>query len=209
VQVRDYRVSGAPTSAPVDLVFDQFDPGLGTLLTVGFVFQFVVQSASVDFENTGPHPTVAVIDVGKVVNYRGPGLPITRLLFHSVFLFEQAPVAFGAFDGALDFAGPDTFAFRQAIPAGDTLFASPTSLSPYLGTGTVPLAIIGFLSAGIGGAPDVHARLNGEDVSGVVTLTYEVAPAAVPEPGALSLFGVGVLAWAAFPRARRLSRPRP
>jgi hypothetical protein len=203
IQTRDYRVVAGDVTLPVDLVFDQFDPRLGTLLDVEAVFQFTEQSASIDYENTGSS-AAADIETGKVVNYVGPGLlsgPQTAL-FDSVELFRDQ-VNFGAFDGVFDFAGPDSFSFRQPTPAGHTLSATPTTFLPYVGTGTVPLEIVGVLGTSFGNPPNLRVRINGDELSGTVTYRYDFAAAAVPEPSTLALFSIGTLVWLGVTVLRR------
>ena len=107
IQTRDYRVVAGNVTVPVDLVFDQFDPRLGTLLQMEAIFQFTGQSASIDYENPGSSAAVADIEIGKVVNYVGPGLLLgdQPSLLDAVNLFSGR-IDFGAFDGQFDFAGP-------------------------------------------------------------------------------------------------------
>src|ERR1043166_8261738 len=73
-QVRDYDVVIGSVIVPVNLVFNQFNPQFGRLLNIGFLFQFDVRSASIDFENTAPSPGVGFVEINKIVNYVGPGL---------------------------------------------------------------------------------------------------------------------------------------
>ncbi|HEX9271921.1 MAG TPA: choice-of-anchor E domain-containing protein [Candidatus Binatia bacterium] len=195
IQTRDYGVVAGNVTVPVDLAFDQFDPHLGALSDVEFVFEFEVRSASIDFENTDASPKVAHVGIEKIVNYVGPGLLAhsDTALFDFVNLFEGL-VNFGAFDGNPDFMGPDSFNFRQVIPVGHILSATPTSLSPYVGTNTVPLEIIGILGASIssGGLTNPSGRINGDELIGAVTLRYNFGRVAVPEPSMLSLVGIGL-----------------
>ena len=134
IQTRDYRIMAGDITVPVDLVFSQFDPRLGTLLHVEAVFQLTEQSASIDYENTIGSAAASDIEIGKVVNYVGPGLLIDdqTSLFDAVTLF-RGRVDLGAFDGVFDFAGPDSFAFRQPTPAGNTLSAHRPPFCPTWG----------------------------------------------------------------------------
>src|SRR5262249_19059744 len=98
---------------------------------------------------------------------------------------------------------PDSFAFRQPTPAGHTLSATPTTFSPYVGTGTVPLEIVGILGSSFGNPPNLRVRLNGDELSGTVTYRYDFAAAAVPEPSTLALFSIGTLVWLGVTVLRR------
>jgi hypothetical protein len=191
-QIRTYDVITTDHAVPANLSFNRFDSTLGTLLTAEFTFQFQVQAASIDFENLDSTPASTEITISKVVNFIGPGLLIgDTFLFDSFDLFRDI-VSFGAFDGAHDFVGSDSFAFRQTDAVVRTFSAIPTSLDAYIGSGMVPLEILGILSAHYGTPPIIDPRLNSDRLSGIAQLRYEFSPASVPESGTLWLVSIGI-----------------
>lgn len=102
-------------------------------------------------------------------------------LFDAVNLIRRR-VNFGAFDSLFDFAGLDSFAFRQPTPAGHTLSATPATFSPYVGTSTVPLGVVGIMGTSFGNPPDLRVRINGDELIGSVTFRYDFTAVAVPPP---------------------------
>ena len=191
-QIRTYDVITGNHVIPVELSFNQFDSTLGTLFSAEFAFQFQIQGASIDFENFDPSPASTEITIGKVVNFIGPGLLLgDTSLFDAVDLFREV-VNFGAFDGAADFAGSDSFAFRQADAVARTFSAMPTSLAAYIGSGMVPLELVGILGAHHGTPPILNARINSDRLLGVAQLTYDFSAASVPESSTLSLASIGI-----------------
>jgi hypothetical protein len=122
-------------------------------------------------------------------------------LFDAVNLIRRR-VNFGAFDSLFDFAGPDSFACRQPTPAGHTLSATPATFSPYVGTSTVPLGVVGILGTSFGNPPALRVRINGDELIGSVTFRHDFPAVAVPHPSTLMLSSVATLLWLVVIRSR-------
>ena len=209
-QIRTYSLSSGNVAQNIHLQFDPFNAEAATLLGVEYRFRFTVQHASVDFENTASVPLVNDISVDHINNYLAPGLqllpgPVARS--QSITLFSGF-VSFAPFDGVQDFAGADSFAFRQTTPISDELLVDLTDFTGYAGDAPVPLEITSIFGSSAGSNPlTVSARLNGDDVSGSVELIYDFAQASIAEPATLALVMGALLAMSLFGGTSYRRRP--
>ena len=174
--VADTLATAGPDTAT--LVFDKFDPGLGTLMgvTVGIGSAGAPSMAALiaQFQAVGSPGTVNA-ELMSVTD----GLPLIAPFSLSLAAINSSCVSCPAF---FDDTSPliITFAYDQTIVA------------PFIGSGTLPLTI-GALVTGSA----QNAALTGSWSGAVsVAYTYEPAPATtpVPEPASLLLLGSGMAA---------------
>lgn len=190
--------AGTPTSLANPLIFQKFDPSLGTLNSVTLSGTYAVaHSGTIRFDTAGS------IDLA-VTNQ---SVKLTRP--DSSVLLSAAPADYGT---TQSYAGP-TFprTFTVNPQTGTTAF-TPTTLS-----GVADLAMFKAATAGetirlpasasaLGSSRTTSGNGFGLVTTQVgldVTLTYNYTP--VPEPGTLAVVGLGVAGWLFAARRRRLA----
>jgi hypothetical protein len=177
--------------------FNQFDPSMGTLNSVGLNFAGDI-TYSISFTPTTPDcspficATTFVFSTGY--NFNAPGFPIT---------FPNSAPFFATVNWLGHATGP-ILSPQNSGPLGfgsGSLFADPTFLSSYLGLGSVVVA--GSISEDSDFCDNAFAfKCNMSNSLNLTTaLTYEFTP--VPEPFTLSLFGLGFAGLAAVRRHKK------
>jgi hypothetical protein len=133
-------VAGAPlasTDWTVTLSFPQFDPSLGTLMSVSFeardslVATFRVENMSTSSANTVRDSSKAIVDLKRPDN--------TILL--EVISAKEYTAAFPVYDGVMDFGGTSgiTAADQVAYNSASWVTTASADLALFTGTGTIGL----------------------------------------------------------------------
>jgi hypothetical protein len=184
------RSTGGPiaTDWTQSLVFDQFDPRLGTPLGVTLGLEATIDQTYTMIFTVASPTTITLTSTGNrvavdsLLTVAGPD----HLVAHTQ-----------------DTIGPFTPPATDAHLSGSVAVADPT---PFLGTGTVTLPVVAtsfssFASDSGNGGGTVRTTAAAD-----VTLSYTYTPPAVPEPATWILPGLAVTGLAARGAIRRRSR---
>jgi hypothetical protein len=186
---------GRTTIANSPLIIQQFDPGLGTLLsvTIGFSGEMVGDGG---FESLDAQPsTVTAAFLGNLQL----NLPDNTSLFNlnpasGQLVFQNV----SAFDGGLNFDGPsgETFQGLTAAASGANTYNAPNFLQQFIGNGNLNLLFSATGTSQFTGPSNLVQFINTYAKSSV-TVQYEYEkpdqpPEKVPEPTAIA--GIGLVA---------------
>jgi hypothetical protein len=179
------------TEVDTDLLVSQFDPSLGTLLSVSVNGPSIVLDTDSKFENIAK----TAVQFSETMNYQvvatSPGglaspAPITGTVQ------RIPPQTLAAFDGTLDFAGPSSVTQAPASVAESAAATSATdasTLAAFTGTGTMPFHLASTISEVFnGGGGNVQFQINTYLAATVeVCYRYElpappVTPPSMPPP---------------------------
>ena len=148
----------------------KFDPTLGTLTNV---VVSVAANASTRFwvenRDTIERSTYAASRVTATGTAAGYAATTTITNLHTATL--------SAYDGVLDYGG--TSGFNVAVVGSDSGSIVPSDLTPFIGTGTVPLVAAATAVGVYEGSGDYRFIVNAR-ASAIVTVTYEFAPPVCP-----------------------------
>jgi len=177
------QVAGAVT---ISLLFPQFDPSLGTLVSVGLEDSFTLTSNA--FANNGSFILIPAPPFG-VISECVPGSSSNTATFTGITGTQKSVTA-----NATDECTTGT-SMSQSQPFDVTSLLTGTAMSGYIGTGQVNLT--GQFNGGSG-------YQQWGSLTGFSKVTYTYSSAA-PEPGTLALAGVGAAMIAGAIR-RRITR---
>lgn len=162
----------AESSPLISATFDQFDPSMGTLISVQIEFSADIAATL----NLGPNGGGGSIAGGGEFLLNGTEVP-----------------TIGAGGGGGAGGGPNApvdVSWTAVGSANDiTLVSGDDGFSQFLGTGTIDLTWDALFSGNV--TPETGATLDASVSSADYTLTYTYD---VPEPGSLALLGMGALA---------------
>jgi hypothetical protein len=199
------------------LVFNRFDPSLGTLSSITVSFNpTIANSFTVTVPNNSPLTTVTLSTGpsvtgdtgGPLVDVKGPDG--TTDLFSPLLL--QQPVAVRTVSG-----GPGVYSSTASgsnfIPPvitsptfTENLLPSNPVFSQFIGTGTVSLPVTATASSSVLVNSGNGTGLVTTSADAILTLQYHYTPNTVPEPSSIALLVVGAGAFALLHRARLRSR---
>jgi hypothetical protein len=178
---------GPGTAVNDPMVFNQFDPSLGTLnaVTVSMSYDFI-HTSTVTFYTPGTIGTSATNNTMSVSLPNGGGTVLSAnsadytrsTAFNSATMTLNTPVVLPAttFSGSL----------------GPVSLTSAADLAAFTGTGTIALPVTASSLAGLptGNANGAAAVTTQADVKVTVSYSYTHKPA-VPEPSSVVLLGLG------------------
>jgi hypothetical protein len=168
----------------------QFDPALGTLLSVQLTLDADAFAGAIDWDNEAGIPTDVTLGIGAEVTAIG----LAGLSVISIPLQIGSALGIAADnDGAADFLGTDSFSVAGGVGNdvdSSTLFSG---FGAYIGLGTfdttVGAVVQNFLSTTGGFGP---IQQTPGQTSGTVSVTYNFTP--IPEPGTGLLLTAGLVA---------------
>ena len=191
--------SGVPTLND-SLVFDKFDPTLGTLDSVEIIISLVSEGGFLIMDNDSQDPASGTFDFGANALFTSTA-PFVNDVFGSVVSTLSAAHS-GVVnldpqvgDGTNDFdpAGPDGTSFTGGIENdGDSGFLASAIFGSWTGTGeTVTIDVEATQLANISATGGVEIAYTPITTSGDVTVKYTYT---VPEPMTMSLLALGGIA---------------
>ncbi len=186
-----YNTPFGPTATPAvpfGVTLPQFNPALGTLLSVTLQLDANTFAGSIDWDNEAAIPTDVTLGIGAEVTATAP----SALAVIAVPLQLGSALGVAADnDGAADFIGTDSFSVSGGSGSDSDSNTLSSGFASYIGTGTFSTTISSlvqnFLSTTGGFGP---IQQTPGSVDGMVTVTYNY----VPEPATMSLLAVGGLA---------------
>jgi hypothetical protein len=192
--------TGVPFSQTSVATLPQFDPSLGTLLSVTLTLDASTFAGTIAWDNEASIPSDVTLGIGAEITATAMSTLTTVAL----------PMQTGSADdidadndGAADFIGTDSFGVFGGI--GSDSDSDSTSviaeMIPFIGIGTFPVmaesTVATYLTTDGGFGPiDPRPGLT----EGTVTVEYEYA---VPEPATMTLLAVGGLGVISRRRRRR------
>lgn len=199
--------AGAPAGSSATVGIAEFNPSLGTLTGVTIYFEgsppadVFVSNGSARFTNIAPAPVGGVdLTVGTNVSISGAGFSVSETL--SVASRQSFP------PGAQIILTLDKDISTASVAVGSSF------LSSYVGTGTTDIHFSrSLLSATSSNASVLASVLNQGNFGGVFRVQYDYTPTpaapAVPEPGSVTLLGLGALGMLGYRFRRRKSDAGP
>ena len=169
----------------------KFDPTLGTLTSVSFtLFGEVTGDLWVENRNRSNAVTVTSKLEATLTLYHPDNTTIVVTVPRQVFSDTLA-----LYDRTLDFGGTSGRT-HAAIDASSSSSSSVTSSLPFdlalfTGPGSIILPMTANGTSSYDGTSNISFQAD-PDANGLVTVSYTYSVASVPEPMALSLFGVGL-----------------
>lgn len=182
---------------PVVPDFNQFDTALGTLNSVQITLSGTV-TGTASAESLDASPSTVTVNLQAQVDF----------LVGASSLVQVIPVAsqtesLAAFDGTIDFDGPSGFTTGALTGTdSDTSTLTGAAMAPWIGSGAVTGLCSGLgqsTGTGAGNLVTQFATQAGCEVTVVYDYTETTS---VPEPGTLSLLGLGIVG-AGFVASRR------
>jgi protocatechuate 3,4-dioxygenase beta subunit len=171
-----------PTGQQQTGTFNQFDPSLGTLLSVDIINNAALNT-DMQVESKDKGPSLFKGTVNGTVSVSVPSISSVPSLDAALSISDQA--SFSAFDGNVDYSGNSGRDFGPQSTTGTkqvTLDSSSTDLSAFIGTGTIGInenTSSGFNSSG----PGNLASVIGTSGSSNVTIVYHYGPSNGLPPG--------------------------
>ncbi len=188
--------------APTDfmnatLVFNKFNPSLGTLTGVSFTINGHIEGTSA-FENTSS--STATIVTNLQVNIVVTHADGSSLIAITPVVSTSDNVT--AFDGVKDFGGTSgkTYSSLAADNLGRYTSALASDLAYFNGPGTITLSVAALGSSNATGSGNLLSKFS-SSASAASSLIYTYTPV-VPEPTSLALTAVGGLVILAVRRKR-------
>ena len=176
------------TSYNTTLVFNEFDPSLGTLTAIQIQLDGSVRG-TVSAENLGAVPATITTDLSSVLTLARPD--------HSV-LIAATPIAQNSFqlstyDNKLDYSGNSGVSVQNvtASQSESTTLTNPADLALFSGAGTITLGLSAIGNSTAWGSNNLATSFS-TFAGASATITYifsNLTP--VPEPTSLALFGCG------------------
>ena len=168
--------------------FNQFDPALGTLLSVTLT---IAADASADVIGDNESGSAASFTASLSGSVAGT-IPVGGLDATAVLNMSAGPVEVDADnDVAADFIGTDANDFGTLADTDSDSDSATTGLTPFIGLGTLAGTIADNQVWGVSGGGDAVTQVLNSRSTTVWTVTYEFEP--VPEPSTALLGLVGVL----------------
>ncbi|MGF1632779.1 MAG: choice-of-anchor E domain-containing protein [Phycisphaerae bacterium] len=164
----------------------QFDPGLGTLLSVTVEVTGNSFGGSNALDNQSAQAGEASVTIGSNIFVTGPS---SLLILTQPSETNSGPVA--ADDGGpIDFIGPDAISVVGTSSTDTDSDLLTTSLSPYIGLGSVIFNFSSFVNtANSATVSPTFSTTSPPSFNFTATVTYEY----IPEPTGLSLLALGAL----------------
>jgi hypothetical protein len=180
----DPRSDAAPVRQQHDIVFaerttggsvqgtvPQFDPSLGTLVSVEIQVEDKLVSV-IKIENLESIAATVFSNVTGTSTIGGPSLDLTptELVLNQSFFAT-------AYDGNIDFGGTSGKDYGQQVAGGTNkaILTTPEEIAPYIGTGTVTISERTLSSANATGLANIVLQVN-TTVSGRVRVIYHYIP---------------------------------
>ncbi len=169
------------------LVFNQFNPALGTLTKVELLFDGAISAdATAENDSVLPAPAFGLSLSGNMsvsfVTLSGVGI-VNTVFSQALDATDNAGVANGS--------GPDFHDFGNIgdVVSGDD--DTMAGLGAYVGLGTLNANVNGSAGFSFTGTTDATLGIDNLGTAGEVTINYYYDP--IPTPGALALFGAAGL----------------
>ncbi len=175
----------SPGNAAVNL--PQFDPSLGTLTSVTLAIDATVQ-ADITAENDSNIAGNMGVDLTGIVTATSGAASASANVLQSA-----GPVAVAASDGNPG-SGPDFFDFGTISGTDSDTDTILSPLAPFIGLGTVAVAISGNGGFAVNGVTDSTLTVSNFGTSGTVTITYNYQTPVIPEPSSVVLAGMACMA---------------
>jgi uncharacterized repeat protein (TIGR01451 family) len=179
-QTKTYTATFPSTLTNFNLTQDlpQFDPSLGTLLSVDITNTGSI-TTDIKAENTSDtSPTTITGTVGGNMTLTGPGVSLTTNPDRNTGNFDA-----GVFDGALDFQGASGLDYGpRTASATRSLQLTGDALSPFVGTGNVTFREQAVATSTASGGGNVVVQLASR-AQATVTVTYRYTPSNSLRPG--------------------------
>lgn len=183
------------------LVFNKFNPALGTLTAVNFTLDGAIQG-TIFVENKSKKAAVVTSNLSAQITLTRPDT--TQIV---VALPPAVPFidALAKYDLVTNYAGPSGVTHSGIFSQQTVSHTSPlpnSDLVDFTGLGTISLPITATATSFISGPGTMSAGVTTE-ASADVTVEYVYNSNSVPEPTSLALFGSGLIALGAFTRRRK------
>jgi hypothetical protein len=185
-QTQTESVSLTQTNWANTMVFNQFDPSLGTLTGVTLNLTGQVSGSSA-FESLDSTPSTVTMNLQATITLERPDKSSLVATLPTATTVDSV----SAFDGSIDFLGTSgrTHAGQNASDVQSVTINSPSpDLALFIGKGTISLPITGVGSSTASGSGNLQVQFLASAGASAV-LTYQFAT--VPEPASMVLFGLG------------------
>jgi hypothetical protein len=150
----------------------QFDPTKGTLTGVDIINSGSLAS-QIQVESLDQAPATVVGTVSGTITLTAPGINSLIASISSSQTFHAA-----SFDGTIDFTGASGHDFGNKAGSGSKSFSltSASDITPFIGTGTVPLTETALATSNASGAGNLLTLIN-STASANVSVVYHYIPA--------------------------------
>jgi hypothetical protein len=178
---RTLTFSDTRTNTSVSQNVSQFDPSLGRLVAVDIVIQGRVTS-TIQVENLDPSPATVSATFSGSLTVTGPGLNATVTTASDNVSYNAGP-----YDGNSDFAGTSgtTLGPRTVSGSRTITLTDPSTLSSWVGTGTVTLTAVGRTTSSANGG-NLLAQINAT-AGADITIRYRYIPSNALRPGTYTI----------------------